>query len=181
MEESRVVLARRSTALLVSVFCAFASFAFTPASARPADGGSGDDATAHRSGSGFRFKRVERCFMRKINRRRAWRGLPRLRRDRQIGFVARHHAQKMARSRTVFHDSWLSTRITQWRALGQNSGRGQVCRTLFRAFWRSAHHRANILGDWRYFAVGARRRHGKLYVQQVFEFKSNPGNIWGLP
>jgi len=38
-----------------------------------------------------------------------------------------------------------------------------------------------MLGDWRYFAVGARRRNGKLYVQQVFEYKSNPGNIWGLP
>ena len=181
MEESRCALARRSTAFLMSVCCVLASIAFSPARARPAHGAEGDDATAQRSGSGFRFKRAERCFMRKINRRRSWRGLRRLRRDRQIGLVARRHARRMARSRSVSHDSGLSRRITHWLVLGQNSGRGRMCRTLFRAFWHSPHHRANILGRWRFFAVGTRRRHGKLYVQQIFEYRSNPGNIWGLP
>ena len=119
--------------------------------------------------------------MRKINRRRAARGLPRLRRDRQIGYVARRHARWMARAGNVAHDGWLTAKVTNWRALGQNSGRGKVCRTLFRAFWRSSLHRRNILGRWRYFAVGARRRRGDLYVQQVFEYRSNPGNIWGWP
>ena len=181
MEESRCALARRSTAFLMSLCCVLATISFSPARARPTDGGARDDATAHRSGSGFRFKRVERCFMRKVNRRRVRQGLGRLRWDRQIGFVARRHARRMARSRSVSHDYGLSRRITHWLALGQNSGRGGRCRSLFRAFWRSPHHRANILGRWRFFAVGARWRRGNLYVQQVFEYRSDPGNIWGLP
>jgi uncharacterized protein YkwD len=131
--------------------------------------------------SDFRFKRVERCFMREINRRRVARGLNRLRWDWQMGVVARRHARKMARDGFVSHDGWLGSRLTHWRALGQNSGRGHRCKGLFRAFWRSSGHRANMLGRWRFVAVGARRRDGNLYVQQVFEYRSNPGNIWGLP
>ena len=180
MEEPRIALAGPWSIVLTSLCCLLAFFA-TPVLAAPAEAQASAAEARKRSGGGFHFKRAERCFMRKINRRRAAHGLDRLRWDRQIGYVARRHARRMARAGSVSHDGWLTARITNWRALGQNSGRGEVCRTLFKAFWRSAHHRRNILGRWRYVGVGTRHRGGTLYVQQVFEYRSNPGNIWGWP
>ena len=180
MEESRVVLARLPSVVFIALCLSVAS---VPSPALAARSSAGHTATTLRSrtSEGFHFKRVERCFMRKINRRRAARDLRRLRWDRQLGFVARRHARSMARAGGVRHDGWLRSKVTNWRTLGQNSGSGGRCRSLFRAFWRSPHHRGNILGRWRYLAVGGVRRGGTLYVQQVFEYRSNPGNIWGWP
>lgn len=136
---------------------------------------------SHKRTSGFDFTLVERCFMRKINNRRERRHLRRLRWDKQIGYVARRHAGRMAQVRAIWHDGDLARRVTHWRALGQNVGSGRRCRQLFGAFWRSPGHRANILGRWRYVGVGVRRKRGLIYVQQVFEYRSNPGNIYGFP
>jgi uncharacterized protein YkwD len=134
------------------------------------------------SGNGdYHFNRMERCFMRKINRVRAHSGLQRLSWDKQIGYVARLHARRMARSSYVAHDPRLAREITHWRALGQNSGGGGRCAKLFRSFWASPGHRRNILGRWRFVGVGARWHRGWLYVQQVFEYRSNPGNVYGYP
>ncbi len=119
--------------------------------------------------------------MRKINRKRANRGRRRLHRDRQLGVVARRHARRMADARAMFHDLRLGRKITRWRRLGQNTGRGGACRGLFRAFWRSYHHRGNILGRWRFMGVGTERRGGRIYVQQVFEARRDPGNVWHYP
>jgi uncharacterized protein YkwD len=131
---------------------------------------------------GFHFRRLEECFMRRINTSRARHGLRRLGWDKQLGFVARKHARAMAHRRSVSHDARLGNRLTGWRALGQNSGTGKSCRQLVATFWGSPAHRTNILGRWRWFGVGViRGRGGRLYVQQVFEFKSNPGNIYRFP
>jgi uncharacterized protein YkwD len=119
--------------------------------------------------------------MRKINDRRAARGLRRLEWDQHIGYVARRHARRMARRGAVWHDLRLARRVTHWRTLGQNSGTGGRCRRLFKAFWRSSGHRRNILGKWRFVGVGAGWRSGRLFVQQVFEYRSDPGNIYGFP
>jgi uncharacterized protein YkwD len=129
----------------------------------------------------YPFKRSEKCFMRKINNKRERRGLRRLRWDRQIGYVARRHARRMARVTSVWHDDALGDHVTRWRSLGQNTGGGYHCGTLFRRFWKSSEHRANILGRWRHVGVGAKRNHGRLYVQQVFEYRTNPGNTFGYP
>lgn len=133
------------------------------------------------AGTTWRFSHSERCFMRKINRCRARHGRRRLERDKQLGVVARRHARRMARSRAVYHDDRIGRKVTRWIRLGQNTGMGGTCRRLFRAFWRSSRHRSNILGRWRYLAVGARRRGRRLYVQQIFEARRNPGNIWHYP
>jgi cysteine-rich secretory family protein len=134
-----------------------------------------------RARSSWHFNRKERCFMRKINRARRARGHRALDRDRQAGYVARRHARAMANHGYVFHDADIGRVITRWRRLGQNSGKGSGCRQLFRAFFRSAGHRRNILGRWRHMGVGVVRAGGRVYVQQVFEHRRDPGNIWRRP
>jgi uncharacterized protein YkwD len=129
----------------------------------------------------YRFSHPEKCFMRKINHRRANHGLRKLRWDPQLGYVARRHASAMAESGYVAHDERIGQRITNWRRLGQNTGRGRPCRPLFKSFWHSPKHRANFLGKWRHFGVGTEWSGGTLYVQQIFESRADPGNIYNYP
>ena len=129
----------------------------------------------------YSFKSVEKCMMRKINHRRKTHGLSKLSWDRQLGYVGRKHAKSMARNNGIRHDSNLGSEITRWRSLGQNVGVGRRCKGLFRAFWRSAPHRSNILGRWNYVGVGSERRRGRIWVHQVFENKRNPGNVYSYP
>ena len=130
----------------------------------------------------FRLKPAERCFLRKINSRRMRRGLARLHWDRQLAYVARRHAKTLAHDGGgVWHDPDLAHSVTRWRSLGENTGRGRNCKSLFRALWRSSHHRANMLGRWRFMGVGIGRHRGRIYVQQVFENRSDPGNIYNYP
>ncbi len=129
----------------------------------------------------YRFQKAEKCFMRKINRVRAQNGQRRLNWDKQLGYVARRHAKTMAGAGGVWHDQNLGRRVTRWQTLGQNTGAGGRCRKLFRSFMASAPHRANILGRWRFIGVGTRWDGGRLYVQQIFESRRNPGNVWSWP
>jgi uncharacterized protein YkwD len=152
--------------------------AFTPsAGATIADG----DQLGVSTGRGYGFNHSEKCLMRKINRARRSRGIRSLDWDRQIGYVARRHAYSMASARAAYHDSQLGQKVTRWRRLGQNTGRGGKCRRIFRSFMGSATHRANIFGRWRHLGVGATWSGGRLYVQQVFESRLNPGNIYSYP
>jgi uncharacterized protein YkwD len=119
--------------------------------------------------------------MKKINAARANRGLPRLEWDRQLGYVARRHAKSLASNRGLWHDSRLGSKVTRWRRLGQNTGRGGRCPRLFNSFMASAPHRSNIFGTWRFQGVGTEWAGGRLYVQHVFEARRNPGNIYRWP
>lgn len=138
-----------------------------------------NDASA--GGSKYRFQKAEKCFMRKVNRARAANGQRRLNWDKQLGYVARRHANTMADQGGVWHDQNLGRRVTRWRVLGQNTGAGGRCRKLFRSFMASAPHRANILGRWRFIGVGTRWNNHRLYVQTIFESRRNPGNVWSWP
>ena len=129
----------------------------------------------------YSFRDAEKCMMKKINKRRAKRGLRQLRWDRQLGYVARKHARRMSRHRSVFHDGNLGSKVTRWRRLGQNVGTADGCRKLFRLFMRSSPHRHNIMGRWRHMGVGSKRRGGRLYVMHVFEARRDPGNIYHYP
>ncbi|MBW3594222.1 MAG: CAP domain-containing protein [Actinobacteria bacterium] len=133
------------------------------------------------SGGRWRFKPSEKCLMQKINRARARNGLRRLEWDKQVGVVARRHAKSMAANYSVFHDSNMQNEITRWKSLGQNSGAAGACRKLFKAFMSSSTHRSNILGRWRHMGVGVEKRNGKLFAQQIFEWRYNPGNIYRYP
>lgn len=134
------------------------------------------------SGSSYSFYRAEKCVMRRVNAIRHRQGLSRLRSDLQLGYVSRLQARKIARARSLFHDADFGNRITRWYSLGQNTGRGRTCRAAVRAFAHSPVHREIILGPWKFHGVGTKRgKDGRLYVQHIFESRSNPGNIYNVP
>lgn len=131
--------------------------------------------------AGWGFTGTERCFMQKANRARKRHGRGPLDWDRQLGYVARRHARSIARRRVLAHDHKLGRRVTRWQRLGQNTGRGSSCDSLFKAFMNSSGHRGNLLGKWRHMGVGVARAGGRLYVQHVFESHRDPGNIYHYP
>ncbi|HET7482814.1 MAG TPA: CAP domain-containing protein [Actinomycetota bacterium] len=170
---TRAYTSRKLRTFVVAIGCAAALIVVSvPAS--------GNDVIMSRQRS-WHFNYIEDCMMRKINHTRMRHGLHALRADRQIGYVARRHAQKMAASRAVFHDADLGSEVTHWRLLGQNSGAAGGCKRLFRAFMHSAEHRANILGHWRFFGLGVQWGGHRLYAQQVFEARRDPGNVYHYP
>ena len=132
-------------------------------------------------GGNWGFNSVERCLMGKINKVRRRHGRAALDWDKQVGYVARKHARSMASNYAVYHDGNMDNEITNWKSLGQNSGAGGGCRRIFWAFMKSSSHRANILGQWRHIGVGAEWRGGRLFVQQVFEWRYDPGNVYHYP
>ena len=132
-------------------------------------------------GGGWNFSDAETCMLRHINRARKQHGLSALDWDRQLGYVARRHANSMASSRNVFHDGNMDNEITNWRRLGQNTGKATGCKKAFWAFMRSSSHRANILGAWRHVGVGIARANGCVWVQQIFETRNDPGNVYHYP
>ena len=136
---------------------------------------------ADASAGGYRFKKAERCLMRKINRIRVRHGLRRFERDKQLAYVARRHAVDMSANGGVYHDPNVSWKVTRWRRLGENTGRGRSCRSLTRSFMNSYSHRKHILGRFRFMGIGTQKRDGKLYVQQLFESRRNPGNVYHYP
>ena len=172
---SRAYTSRTSVLLLITTAISALMFAAAPA------GGASHIDIARRGSRGWRFNYIEKCMMRKINNSRARYGLRHLRTDRQVGYIARRHAESMASSNSVYHDPNLGNEITHWRSLGQNSGAARGCKRLFHAFMRSAPHRANILGSWHFMALGVQWGNGRLYAQQVFENKRDPGNVYHYP
>jgi uncharacterized protein YkwD len=86
----------------------------------------------------------------------------------------------MSRAGGIWHDD-IGRKVTRWRSLGQNTGMGGGCKRLTRAFMHSAAHRANYLGRWRHVGVGVIKKSGSTFVQQVFESRNDPGNIWHKP
>ncbi|MGH2754904.1 MAG: CAP domain-containing protein [Actinomycetota bacterium] len=153
-----------------------------PLADEPMEGMGKDATTATSSSSGsWSFNDSEQCFMNRINRRRQRKGKSRLNVDKQLGYVARRHARSMARSRSMYHDDNIGSKVTRWRTLAQNSGKGGPCKKMFKMFWRSSAHRANMLGPYRFLGVGVEKRGGNYYVQQVFESKRDPGNVWHKP
>lgn len=119
--------------------------------------------------------------MGRINDIRARHGLNRLRPDKQLAYVARRHATTMASARDVFHDYEIGSKVTRWNRLAQNTGRGSSCRSVTRAFMASSKHRINILGSFRFMGFGTQTVGNNVYVQQLFESRRDPGNIWHYP
>lgn len=137
--------------------------------------------TTDTSSSRYRLTNSEWCLIRKVNRIRARHGHGRLRPDKQLAYVARQHARTIANARAVYHDPNISWKVTRWRRLGENTGRGSTCKSIMRAFMGSSKHRAHILGRFRFLGVGVERRDGRIYVQQIFESRRDPGNVYNYP
>jgi uncharacterized protein YkwD len=136
---------------------------------------------AKTTGGGFSFNSKEACFMKKINKIRLRHGLPKASSDPQLGYVARKHARTIARDGAVYHDDRFGERVTNWIRLGQNTGRGGGCRSITRAFMNDQTHREIILGQWSFMGVGVDSAGGRIYVQQLFESRKNPGNVYNTP
>lgn len=165
------------TMFCLAVFLVFAGSAPGPAKPEVRD----LRGQVRNAGGGFRFNSKETCFMKKINRIRARHGLSRASSDPQLGYVARRHARKMAGARSVFHDDRFGERVTNWVRLGQNTGAGSGCRSVTRAFMNDSVHREIILGPWSFLGVGIDSAGGRVYVQQLFESRRNPGNVYNTP
>jgi len=112
-----------------------------------------------------------RAMRRKINRARVVRGKPRLRLNERLSTVAQRHAQKMAATDSLHHNSNLARDLSSmsWSILGENVGVGATVRSLHRAFMNSRPHRKNILRrSFRKVGVGTVFQDGRLWVTVVF-------------
>lgn len=84
--------------------------------------------------------------------------------------VARRHAQRMAASKSIYHNGNLGSEVSGWSAVGENVGMGGSASSIHQAFMNSAAHRANILDtDFTQVGMGvAFDSDGVMYVTQVF-------------
>ncbi len=169
-------MSSRARARVLSVLaCLIMAFSVVPVTALESSG------NAIGGGGRWNFKSVEKCVMRKINKVRAREGRSRLAWDKHLGVVARRHAKSMAANYSVFHDYNMDSEVTHWRALAQNSGSAGSCKRAFWSFMRSSTHRSNMLGRWRHMGVGVERRNGRIFVQEIFEWRADPGNVYRYP
>lgn len=84
--------------------------------------------------------------------------------------AARQHAERMAKQGRLFHNPNLGREVKNWRAVGENVGRGRSVAAIHDGFMKSTSHRANIL-DKRFTEVGMGTfvdPGGVIYVVQVF-------------
>ena len=95
--------------------------------------------------------------------------------------VARRHAQRMASSKTIYHNSNLGSEVSGWQAVGENVGMGGSASSIHNAFMNSTAHRANILDtDFTQVGMGvAYDSDGVMYVTQVFRKPS--GSTYTAP
>ena len=84
--------------------------------------------------------------------------------------VAQRHAESMARSQSLYHNSSLGSDVCCWRSIGENIGEGTSESQVQSAFMNSAPHRDNILSSsFTQIGVGtATDSHGTLWVDEVF-------------
>ena len=135
-------------------------------------------ATAGSSESCYRYKASELDFAKKMNLARSVAGIGRLRLDKQLSRVARHHAWEMREKLTLYHtpSAKLAWRVTRWKALGENVGVGGNVADLHRAFMNSPAHRENILrGRYQHVGVGVKKSENYMWVTVIFEARRDPG------
>ena len=101
------------------------------------------------------------------NTTRQWHDLPRLVGRARLRAAAERQSLRMAKSGRLFHGSlaWTSG-CGCW---GQNVGKGPTIRAVFRAFMRSADHRANMLDRcYRRVGFGVVKMRGAVWVTVNF-------------
>jgi uncharacterized protein YkwD len=137
-----------------------------------------------RAGTCYRWSDAEKGFVHKTNAARANAGAHMLRRDPELSRVASKHAHEMAAANVLYHtpSNTLTRRVTRWRVLGENVGKGSGVRSLQRAFMNSPVHRRNILyPGYRYIGVGVVKKNGRMWVTVIFEGYDNPGTRLTMP
>ena len=107
-----------------------------------------------------------------INAERFHLGLPPLAYLSAIDDMAVKQANAIADAQRLFHnanlDGDLAARVRGWMRVGENVGYASTVGALHGALMDSPPHRANILGDYNYVAVGVVQRDGRLWAAQVF-------------
>lgn len=121
------------------------------------------------------LEQIQTIAERRINKARAAHGLRPLRVNRKMEYWATDHARRMARRRTLFHDSLTRLRYespTKAIAWGENVARNTAPNAARRAhymFMRSPGHRANILNPaFTHMGIGVRKRGRYTYLVQRF-------------
>jgi uncharacterized protein YkwD len=138
------------------------------------------------TGTCYTYLSTEKGFARATNKARAAAGLPKLRLDPQLSWVAKYHTKAMARKNSLYHATnyQLSHRITRWRVIGENIGedQGGTVGALQAAFMASPEHKANILdSSYKFVGVGVVIKKGMMWVTLDFEGAKNPGTRLTMP
>lgn len=110
--------------------------------------------------NGVRLNGVEAALLKRINSVRAARRLPTLTVAPGYTDVARRWSAAQAKRRVLAHNPNARVQLVAaggagWRALGENVGFGMNADSLFKAYWNSSSHRANMLNPaYRYIGIG---------------------------
>jgi uncharacterized protein YkwD len=123
------------------------------------------------AGAGVRLERYRDRLLDLVNDARVHRGIPRLHERTRLDEDAQRHSARMARERRLFHtpDLYSKVRTFDPRIWGENVGVGSTIRQVFRAWMRSAPHRANVL-DRRYDSAGLGivRSGGRFWITMIY-------------
>ena len=112
---------------------------------------------------------VEDNFTAALNQARAARGIAKLTSRPRLVSVARSWAAAMANQSKLSHNPNLTSKVNNWRWVGENVGYGPNATAVHVAFMDSPAHRANILDrDYTEVGIGAVVRDGRVWVAQVF-------------
>ena len=108
-----------------------------------------------------------------INRERVRYGLGRLRNNQKMRYWATTHAQRMANSGTIFHDSNLQQEVPRdcaaWAENVARTSSADAARSAMTMFMNSSSHRSNVLSSrMNVMGIGIRKRGGYTYVVQRF-------------
>jgi len=111
--------------------------------------------------------RPEQGLATMTNTARYWHDVPRLASRARLKAAAERQSAQMAKRGRLFHGSLAWT--SGLRCWGQNVGTGPTVRAVFRAFMRSADHRANMLDrSYRRAGYGVVKIGGAVWVTVNF-------------
>jgi hypothetical protein len=141
--------------LLIFVLTALLALGTFGATASPATAAPADD---------------ENAFLSLLNQTRQANGRAPVVLDPGLSVDARVWSGVMAQKNLLHHTD--STRmvnevkrvVPDWQRLGENVGVGYGVQSLHDAFWNSAGHRANMLGDYNRVGIGVVHSGGKIWV-----------------
>lgn len=121
-----------------------------------------------------------------MNAHRAAHGLGALTADAGLQAVARRHAERMAGSGALAHNTRLEVEagpaVPTWSRLGENVASGGDADAVVAGILGSGSHHANVDGPYDLVGIGgALGPDGTLFITQVFALSTPPGPSAGGP
>lgn len=128
------------------------------------------------------YNSMETEFLSLLNKTRAAKGLGSLALNIDVRTTSRAWSRTMLANGTISHDPNLAKAMTaatsSWTRAGENVGVGYSVRGLHDAFYNSAGHRANMLGDYNQVGIGAEiESSGRIWVTVRFAKAGAPPPI----